>query len=79
MKYRILRNGHCICEDLTVHNLKRHKKEVTKIDKGVECGISFDGFKGNITLEEGDILECYTTKIAEPDKFEIKAGLKSSS
>ena len=52
--------------------------EVSKVDKGLECGIALDGFPNNFTLEIGDIIEGYKIVEAEPDKFDMSAGLKLS-
>ncbi len=38
-------------------NLQRNKKDVEKLVKGDECGIMFEG---NVKIQEGDILICYT-------------------
>jgi len=42
LKYRIMRNNDCIVEDLKVHSLKKFKKDVSKVEKGMECGIAFE-------------------------------------
>ena len=75
-KFRILRAGECIIEGLTVHSLKRFKKEVTKVDKGMECGIAFSNLK--IDLLESDVLESYLEKPKEPERFDYAPGLKQS-
>jgi len=73
-----MRNDDCIVEDLKVHSLKKFKKDVSKVDRGEECGIAFEHLGTGVTLLEGDVLECYIEKPAEPDKFNSKAGLRSS-
>jgi len=77
-KYRILRNDQCIIEGLEIHSLKLFKQDVKKVELGSECGIALKGLKGGITLQKDDILECYREKIAEPERFNSKAGLQSS-
>ena len=76
LKYRIIRNDECLVEDLKVHSLKKFKKDVTKVEKGMECGIAFEDIK--VTLEEGDVLECYVEKPAEPPKFNMKPGMRTT-
>jgi translation initiation factor IF-2 len=49
-KYRIIRNDICIIEDLKPHSLKRFKKDVGKVEKGMECGIAFEGLKSGFSL-----------------------------
>jgi translation initiation factor IF-2 len=48
------------------------------VEKGLECGISLNGLRNGIELQEGDILECYKEKPAEPEKFDYTPGLRSS-
>lgn len=40
--YQVIRDDEIIVEGLTVSNLKHHKKNVSLIEKGQECGISFN-------------------------------------
>ena len=75
LKYRLMRDGECLIEDLTIHQLKKFKMDVTKVEKGMECGISLNGLKNGIELEEGDVLECYREIKSDDDKFSMKPGL----
>lgn len=45
-KYHVIRDDEVIADKLTVMNLKHHKKNVSVIEKGQECGISFNAPKG---------------------------------
>jgi translation initiation factor IF-2 len=65
-------------EDLTTHSLKKFKQTVSSVEKGNECGISLNGLKDGIKLEQGDVIECYREADALPNKFNSKAGLISS-
>lgn len=78
LKYRIMRNEECIIEGLTIHSLKKFKKDAKKVEKGHECGISVNGLRNGVELQEGDILECYKEKPAEPERFDFTEGLRSS-
>ena len=78
LKFRIMRNNECILEDLTIHSLKKFKKDAKKVEKGLECGISLNGLRNGVQLQEGDVIECYKEKPAEPEKFDFTAGLRSS-
>lgn len=50
-KYRIIRNDMVILEDLQPHSIKRFKKDVGKVEKGMECGIAFEGLKAGFSIE----------------------------
>jgi len=56
MKYRLLRDGNVIEDDLEVVSLRKFKKEVKEIRGGDEGGISF---KKVDEIVKGDVLECY--------------------
>jgi len=61
-KMRVRRGGHAIYEGVSL-TLKRFQDEVNEVRSGLECGLRLDGFSD---LEEGDIIECYTTeKVAQ--------------
>ena len=49
-KFRVIRDDEVIADKLTVMNLKHHKKNVSQIEKGQECGISFNVPKGQLDL-----------------------------
>ncbi|CAI2162834.1 17488_t:CDS:10 [Funneliformis geosporum] len=57
-KVRILRNNNQIWEG-SLETLKQMKKEVNEIKKGLECGISFEGFNG---FKEGDSIQSIVVK-----------------
>ena len=78
LKFRIIREGECIIEGLTIHSLKKFKKDAKKVEKGHECGISLNGLRNGVELQEGDTLECYKEKPADPEKFDFTEGLRSS-
>lgn len=52
---RVKRNGEEIGHG-KIGGLKRYKDDVKEVEKGYECGILIDGFKG---VAEGDIIECF--------------------
>lgn len=41
MKYRIFRDGKIIANNLELANLKHFKDEVSSVEEGKECGLSF--------------------------------------
>lgn len=64
-----------VAEDLTLSHLKHHKKIVTQLEKGQECGISFET-KEELAFKQGDIIECYTLVDADKPKFTHPAGVQ---
>ena len=52
---RVKRNGEEVGHG-KVGGLKRFKDDVKEVEKGYECGILVDGFKGVL---EGDVIECF--------------------
>ncbi len=55
---RIWRGGKVVATD-KIDSLRRFKDDVREVQTGFECGISL----ASVTdIEEGDILECYTTQ-----------------
>ena len=52
---RIKRNGQEIGHG-KIGGLKRFKDDVKEVEKGYECGILVEGFKG---VAEGDVIECF--------------------
>lgn len=75
-KFRITRNDEVIAKDLTIHSMKILHDDAVKVEKGFECGISFEGFEGEIEI--GDIIEGYIEKDLEEKKFHWKAGIHYS-
>ena len=45
-KYQVIRDEEVIAEGLTLSGLKHHKKNVSMIEKGNECGVSFNSKHG---------------------------------
>ena len=45
MKFRVVRGDQVVLEGLSVHSLKKFKKDVGKVDKGSECGIALEKLK----------------------------------
>ena len=43
--------------------LKRFKDDAREVEKGFECGLSFDGFND---MKVGDIIECYEVEEVAP-------------
>ena len=52
---RVKRNGQEIGHG-KIGGLKRFKDDVKEVEKGYECGILIEGFKG---VAEGDVIECF--------------------
>ena len=40
-KYRVVRDDEVIADELSISSLKQHKKTVSQLEKGQECGVSF--------------------------------------
>jgi len=57
-----VQRGSKIIYDGPVNSLKRFKKDVREVTTGMECGVGFDRLQD---LEEGDLLEFYTTEMVE--------------
>ncbi|THH20354.1 hypothetical protein EW146_g967 [Bondarzewia mesenterica] len=52
---QVVRNGKVV-HDGRLDTLRHLKKDITQAAKGMECGISFEGFEG---LREGDLIQVY--------------------
>ncbi len=52
---RVKRNGEEVGRG-KIGGLKRFKDDVKEVEKGYECGILIEGFKG---VQEGDLIECF--------------------
>ena len=74
IRYQVKRFDDVIAEDLTLGQLKHHKKIVNQLEKGQECGISFDE-KEELELRQGDMIECYTLMDAGEEKFKHPPGV----
>ncbi len=46
-----------------ISSLKRVKESVPEVSKGLECGISLEGFKD---IQEGDVIVAFVTEISKP-------------
>ena len=56
--------------------MKKLQTDVTKVEKGQECGVAFDNFEGD--LQPGDLIECYKDAEAKITKFNMKPGVHQS-
>lgn len=54
-KVRVIRNKDVVF-DGALESLKNVKKDVAEMNKGSDCGMSFDGWSG---IKEGDHVQCY--------------------
>ena len=57
-KFRVIRNGSVIQDDLKVHSFKNLKDDITHADKGMEAGIAFENFMHH-PFQIDDVIECY--------------------
>jgi translation initiation factor IF-2 len=57
-KYRLLRDGTVVTENLTLDSLKRFKEDVKEVRGGIECGLKIAGYDD---IKVGDRLEAYKT------------------
>jgi translation initiation factor IF-2 len=57
-KYRLIRDGTVVSENLTLESLKRFKEDVKEVRGGLECGIKLAGYDD---IKIGDRLEAYKT------------------
>jgi translation initiation factor IF-2 len=55
---RVYRGGKLLTTD-RIESLRRFRDDVREVQTGYECGIGLAGFK---ELEEGDIIESFTTQ-----------------
>ena len=56
--------------------MKKLQVDVTKVEKGQECGLAFDNFDGE--LQPGDVVECYKDVEGKITKFNRKPGVFQS-
>ncbi len=54
-KYRLLRAGEVVLENMTLNSLRRFKDDVREVKSGFECGFMIE----NLNVQEGDILSLY--------------------
>jgi translation initiation factor IF-2 len=57
-KFRLIRDGAVLQENLTLDSLKRVKEDVKEVRGGLECGLKITGFDD---IKIGDRLEAYKT------------------
>ncbi|HVX86586.1 MAG TPA: translation initiation factor IF-2 [Phycisphaerae bacterium] len=57
-KFRLIRDGAVVTENLTLDSLKRFKEDVKEVRGGVECGLKLAGYDD---IKVGDRLEAYKT------------------
>jgi len=57
-KYRLIRDGAVVTENLTLESLKRLKDDVKEVRSGMECGLKLAGYDD---VKMGDRLEAYKT------------------
>lgn len=55
-KYRLIRGGVVVRENMGLDSLKRVKEDVREVKSGFECGVRFAGFDD---VKEGDMIEAY--------------------
>lgn len=72
-KFRILRDELVIGDNLKLANLKRINQDVGVVEKGLECGMTFENFDGE--LQVGDVVECYRVNDTVEKKFNTKPGI----
>ena len=73
------RDEEVLVDNLTLSNLKHHKKNVSVIEKGMECGISFHAPRGvELDFRRGDVIECYEEVEKDKPKFSMKPGLEKT-
>ncbi len=57
-KYRLIREGTVVVENLTLDSLKRFKEDIKEVRGGLECGIKLAGYDD---IKIGDRVEAYKT------------------
>lgn len=75
-KYRVIRGEKVLQDNLKLHSMKKMQQDVTKVEKGMECGLAFENFEGD--LQPGDIIECYKEADGKVFKFPKKAGVHAT-
>jgi translation initiation factor IF-2 len=62
-RFRVLRNGGVLVNDLEATSLKHFKTDVEEVTKGKDCGISLASHND---FEEGDVIECFSVEQRRP-------------
>ena len=57
-KYRLIREGTVVVENLTLESLKRFKEDIKEVRGGLECGLKLAGYDD---IKVGDRMEAYKT------------------
>jgi translation initiation factor IF-2 len=57
-KFRLIRDGTVVTENLTLDSLKRFKEDVKEVRGGIECGLKLAGYDD---IKVGDRVEAYKT------------------
>ena len=47
-KYRVMRNGRCIQDNITLSSMKIVQQDVSTVEKGRECGLVLENFEGEL-------------------------------
>ncbi len=75
LKFRVIRNGTVLQDDLKVHSFRKLKENITHADKGMEVGLTFENFAHH-PFQVDDIIECYKDKpLKESVAFSPKPGV----
>ena len=69
---RVWRGGKVIATD-RIDSLRRFRDDVREVAPGFECGIGLADFHD---LEEGDIIECFTTQTRQPGRGGLDRPLR---
>lgn len=72
-KYRVMRGEKLIQDKLKISSMKKLQVDVTKVEKGIECGLCFEKFDG--VFQPGDRIECYKETEQKVTKFNNKPGV----
>ena len=75
-KYRVVRGEKIIQDDLKLMSMKKLQVDVTRVEKGHECGLCLDNFDGELQI--GDHIECYKEADEKITKFNRKPGVHQS-
>ena len=78
LKYQITRDDEVIADGLSLASLKHHKKSVSSLDKGHECGICFDAKRSSYECQSGDVIQCYREVKNDEPRFSFKPGVVKS-
>jgi len=47
-KFRVIRNGRCLQDNLKLHSMKKLQLDVNIVEKGQECGLCFENFDSEL-------------------------------